>query len=208
MQSPLQPLPRHSTLWPWRNPWPGPSLQPALVLWCAPSGLFREMESYNRAFPGRERDPRGGRGTGSGPGVPTWTKLILLIAWAGARGPGPGKQLRVPLGSQLPSGWASGVHGPGCRLFLEAAGHAAYGSTCAASDSHWVAAKIAPAVAEPLACLVAGGQACRGLEHGGGSVGADPGARLWRRWCLPPGSTTSVPSRLLSLFLLPKEGWV
>lgn len=26
------------------------------------------------------------------------------------RGQGPGKQLRVPLGPQLPSGWASGVH--------------------------------------------------------------------------------------------------
>lgn len=204
----------HSALWPQRSPRPWPSpLQPALVLWFAPSGLFRGVDSYSGGFPGRERALREAGRTGSGLGVPTWTKLILLIAWTGARAQGsscvcllapscplagpPGCTSRMPVGSGGP--WSLTL-----RLGFPAA---AYGSTCAAPDSHWVAAKIAPAVAEPLARLVAGGQACRGLEPGVGWVWADPGVQVWQRWCPPSGPPTSVPSGLLGLFLL-KEGWV
>lgn len=66
-----------------------------------------------------EKGPPGGRGTGSGLGVPTWTELILLIAWTGRA---QRKQLRVPLGPQLPSGWASGAR-QDAGWFQEAPGH-------------------------------------------------------------------------------------
>lgn len=79
------------------------------------------MESYSRAFPGRERDPGGGRGTGSRPGVPTWTKLILLIARAGVEG--PGSSCVCPLAPSCPLAGPPGCTVQNAGWFLEAPGH-------------------------------------------------------------------------------------
>ena len=148
-----------------------------------PFWTFQGSGILQWGLPRERKRPLGGGGMGSGPGVPTWTKLILLIVWTGA-----GPREAAACAPWPPAALWLGLQSarPGCRLVpggpwsltLRLGFPAvAYGSTWAAPDSHWVAAKIAPAVAEPLAGLLAGGQARTGLEPGVGGCGQTLGPK-------------------------------